>query len=745
MNTRRLIVPLVIFGCLFSDCPRALAQNWAATSSPNSPSEVWTSIASSTDGKKVVAAEGSPGLIYVSSDAGANWMVTTAPSDYWSCVASSADGTKLVAVSCSPNYYHGHVYTSTNSGADWISNSPPAGFDLGVSVASSADGTKLAMISFNTDSGTFTVVCISTNSGSTWKVPSQPYNLSSSWHSVASSADGTKLVATDGYYDDVNYTWVGHIFRSTDGGLTWSATSAPTTIKYGPIACSANGSHLVAASIDGLLYTSTNSGTTWRAQTVPWYNSAVASSGTVTGVASAADGTCFFAVSSAGLMYASTNAGVVWSPIHVAAVPWTAVTCSTNAAKAYAATSQGPIYASPYSGNWKLSSAPGSNWTSVASCADGTQLVAASTDPDPIWINPSTEMYPGGPIYTSTNSGASWSKTGAVSNWVCLTSSTDGTKLAAASYQYNSNAPAASYGSIFTSTNAGRAWTLTSAPDVAWTVLVSSADGQKLVGAAGNSIYTSTNAGGTWTLNNVPSYSWNAVASSADGNRLVATTGYFSYYVLNYVGYVYLSTNSGATWAATSVPTTNEYGAIACSADGSHLVAASTTGPPAGGPLYTSSDTGATWTVNSVLPASNWGFVASSADGNRLVAMDTWGRISVSANAGASWAWVDAPALPWTALALSGDGSTMVAAFDGGIYVSPLQNSSLPALTIRRSGGNVVFSWPTNATGFGLQQSSSLGSHNWVGVTNPVSIVNALNQVSVTATNRANFYRLQSP
>ena len=81
-----------------------------------------------------------------------------------------------------------------------------------------------------------------------------------------------------------------------------------------------------------------------------------------------------------------------------------------------------------------------------------------------------------------------------------------------------------------------------------------------------------------------------------------------------------------------------------------------------------------------------------------------------------------------------------MAAFDGGIYVS-----QLPALTITRSASTVIISWPTNATGFGLQQSSALGSPNWVGVTNPVSIVNARNQVSVPVTNRTNFYRLKSP
>src|ERR1022692_2121144 len=270
MSTRRLVVTLAFLVCLFYAGNRALAQEWAATSSP---SKWWHTIASSADGTKVVAAEGSPGLIYVSKDAGSNWTATTAPSDYWSCVASSSDGAKLVAVSSSPSYYHGHLYTSTDSGAHWISNSPPAGFDLGISIASSANGAKLAMISFNSNSGTFTVICTSTNSGSTWTVPSQPYNLSSSWNCVASSSDGTKLVATDGYYDNLNYKWVGHIYRSTDSGRTWSATSAQTTNEYTAIACSADGSHLLAASNDGRVFTSTNSGTAWLDHNVPWNSS----------------------------------------------------------------------------------------------------------------------------------------------------------------------------------------------------------------------------------------------------------------------------------------------------------------------------------------------------------------------------------------------------------------------------------------------------------------------------------------
>src|SRR5436190_795884 len=66
---------------------------------------------------------------------------------------------------------------------------------------------------------------------------------------------------------------------------------------------------------------------------------------------------------------------------------------------------------------WTQTSAPITNWSGVASSADGSRLVAAVS---------------GGRIYTSTDSGAGWTATGAPStNWSAVASSADGTKLVA--------------------------------------------------------------------------------------------------------------------------------------------------------------------------------------------------------------------------------------------------------------------------------------------------------------------------
>src|ERR1700722_13409410 len=102
------------------------------------------------------------------------------------------------------------------------------------------------------------------------------------------------------------------------------------------------------------------------------------------------------------------------------------------------------------------------NWYSIASSADGGMLVAVG--------------YSG--IYTSTNSGATWTQQNNAPNlgWYSVASSADGTKLAAGS----------NYGPIYTSTNSGVDWMPTGSSNTFWTSIASSADGTKLVAEAGH-------------------------------------------------------------------------------------------------------------------------------------------------------------------------------------------------------------------------------------------------------------------
>jgi hypothetical protein len=163
--------------------------NSGATWAAQDQNRNWVSVASSADGTRLVAVAG--GQIYTSYSGGIDgtW-VARGTTQNWSSVASSADGTKLVAVALA-----GQIYTSFNGGAGWTARDSVRHWK---SVASSADGTKLVAVALD---GIYT----SADSGSNW-VPWAVSNAYEQWTSVASSTDGTKLVAV---------AWNGQIYTST--------------------------------------------------------------------------------------------------------------------------------------------------------------------------------------------------------------------------------------------------------------------------------------------------------------------------------------------------------------------------------------------------------------------------------------------------------------------------------------------------------------------------------------------------
>jgi hypothetical protein len=117
----------------------------------SAPSKYASLLAMSSAGSKLVATDTSPGAIYTSADYGASWTLRSgAPSQLWSALASSADGTRLVAGAL---YNHGGLYVSSNSGLTWSSPNTPTvtvgtnKFGLGwTGIACSADGLKLAAL-----------------------------------------------------------------------------------------------------------------------------------------------------------------------------------------------------------------------------------------------------------------------------------------------------------------------------------------------------------------------------------------------------------------------------------------------------------------------------------------------------------------------------------------------------------------------------------------------------------------------
>ena len=282
------------------------------------------------------------------------------------------------------------------------------------------------------------------------------------------------------------------------------------------------------------------------------------------------------------------------------------------------------------------------NWVSITSSSDGSNLAAVVYD---------------GYIYTSTDSGTTWTSRMNDANryWRSITSFTSSSNVV------NLVAVVSSAGYIYTSANSGATWTprMTDAPRSWWSVS-SSLNGSKLAAVVqGGYIYTSSNSGSTWSTNNNSSgqHNWISITSSSDGSNLAAASQN---------GYIYTSSNSGTTWTTNGDSSgQHNWASITSSSDGTKLAVVDN-----GGYVYTSTDSGLTWTTNGNSSGQhNWYSIKSSSDGTKLVATDNGGYIYTSNDSGSTW--TTGPSNSWYAVTTSFDGSKLVATtWNGNIYTS---------------------------------------------------------------------------
>lgn len=303
------------------------------------------------------------------------WTQTSAASNNWSGVASSADGSRLVAVASRDG-----IYISTNAGLTWTETTAPNNY-LWQAVASSADGTTLAAASVGI--GTC-VIYVSTNSGGDWKSASVPQK---NWTSVALSADGSKIVALAG---DFSFNPPTTVYTSTDFGTTWTLqTNGPVTYFWTTIASSSDGIRLTTFA-SNIILVSTNSGVNWMQASNP-----VASWGAVIPpckeITCSTDGTRLAAIINS-YIYISTNLGFSWTKTSAPANgSWSSIASSADGSKLIASsqTYSGPIYVSSDFGLTWNSNNVSSRWYAVAMSADGNKVVAVAT-PGGIWTGQTT-------------------------------------------------------------------------------------------------------------------------------------------------------------------------------------------------------------------------------------------------------------------------------------------------------------------------------------------------------------------
>jgi hypothetical protein len=194
----------------------------------------------------------------------------------------------------------------------------------------------------------------------------------------------------------------------------------------------------------------------------------------------------------------------------------------------------------------------------------------------------------------------------------------------------------------------------TGAPTNNWHAVKCSADGSKVVAITGGDsteMFRSTNFGATWISADMKG-AWAAYpAMSADGSRVFLSGSLF-----------FSSSDYGETWTNYSTPFLLW---IDCSADGQTLIAEGQ-GPRS--PIYVSTNAGVIWNPTEAYNDYPEG-VALSADGTKMIAA-SWtptinGPVYVSHDSGESWFTADIPRDAWSAVCSSADGNTLaVKGFD---------------------------------------------------------------------------------
>ena len=319
------------------------------------------------------------------------------------------------------------------------------------------------------------------------------------YHAIASNATGDRLVALANNQGPNT----GRIIRSADYGVTWAENNptlnTPPTgdIAWRAIASNADGNKIVAVSRapTGLdpsqnnIWLSSDYGETFAIQTDPAVSIGLSSFWRV--VASNDTGAVLVAGTEGGVTYSSTDFGLTWSgPVSIG-TDLRCLTCQTVGGgpldTKFAATKLpgggGNIWTSTDSGaSWTEqtgffgSPPPGQQWRGIASNGDGTKIVA---------------VVEAGDIWRSIDSGATWvamnvfatTKPTLGLNWKDIASSNDGTVIVAVPEG----------GNIWKSTNSGTDWiedtTVGAVKD--WRSVASNASGDRLAAVVfGGNIWT---------------------------------------------------------------------------------------------------------------------------------------------------------------------------------------------------------------------------------------------------------------
>ena len=314
-----------------------------------------------------------------------------------------------------------------------------------------------------------------------------------------------------------------------------------------------------------------------------------------------------------------------------------------------------------------------------------------------------------------------------------FTMSEDGTRIAIA-FAATSNGPWGGY--IYTSSDSGETWTTqATAGNRAWWSISGSSDGLNLIDCALSSnpglmikdeyVYVSHDGGTSWVRQNITSV-WMSTFSNSSGSRLAAmawTTGPTN------SNLVYESLDNGATWQAISNPPTMALGySITASEDLSNIAV----GNANGGGIYLFNGN---WIYVNTVPvlSSGQGWISYGTSSNALYTVADFSStqaLIMTSNFGSSWQTLlddGITSVKYPSVSRNGI-FTFVSSSTGENYIN-----GYPLLTLQPSFGNAT----STLNGFTLQIINYDSNFTWAGTDSANGLVSIDDTGLVTVTGLA--------
>jgi photosystem II stability/assembly factor-like uncharacterized protein len=207
---------------------------------------------------------------------------------------------------------YGAIVTTSNGGTGWKAKSPSTTANL-LAISCATASTCLASGQAGGQNRYPTVVTTS-DAGANWVIQNSIGNLSSAFGMQTVSCFSPTICY------GVDYT--GAIYKSSDGGISWSLSSTFTQPSIFRINCpTANVCYVVGTS--GFIAATTNGGLSWNGQAGAQGNAAI------DGLSCASASVCYAAVFNGGIL-ATTDSGAHWNAQATPTQGWRGISCPST-------------------------------------------------------------------------------------------------------------------------------------------------------------------------------------------------------------------------------------------------------------------------------------------------------------------------------------------------------------------------------------------------------------------------------